>query len=109
MCDTQCWTFEHNLKQLLTRIGKKTMDGGWKEPDGPIGWSGPRAMNPKFKPRLAAIVKGLDAWIAGKPGDDDATRKIVADLGKRDAHKEKVWLVRCLHNYLSHHAAGKGY
>jgi len=108
MCDTQCWTFEHNLKQLLTRIGKKTMSGGWKEPGGPIGWGGPRAMNPEVKPRLAAVVKGLEVWLAGEPGDD-ATRKIVAALGKRDAYKEKVWLARCLHNYLSHHAAGTGY
>ena len=108
MCDTQCWTFEHNLKVLLTRIGKKVMNGGWGEPDGPIGWSGPRAMNPDLKPRLTAIVEGLKAWIAGKPGEGES-KQVAEQLGKPDAYKEKMWLVRCLHNYLSHHVAAAGY
>ena len=108
MCDTQCWTFEHNLRQLLQRIGSKTMRGGWSEPDGPIGWSGPRAMDPEYKPRLGVIVAGLEAWLAGEAGEDDS-RQIVEMLGARDAYNEKEWLVRCLHNYLSHHARGVGY
>ena len=109
MCDTQCWTFEHNLAQLLQRIGGKEMNGGWGEPDGPISWSLPRAMNPEFKPRLALIVKGLDAWFTGEPCEDAQAQEIVDMLGGPDAYSEKVWLARSLHNYLSHHAAGTGY
>jgi len=108
MCDTQCWTFEHNLNVLLTRIGKKTMNGGWGEPNGPIGWGGPRAMNPEVKPRLAVIVGGLRSWLADKAGDGE-TKQVVDLLGKQDAYKEKVWLARCLLNYLGHHVRGAGY
>jgi len=93
---------------LLTRIGNKTMNGGWGEPDGPIGWSGPRAMNPEIKPRLTAIVGGLTAWIASKPGEGES-KQVAEQLGKPDAYKEKAWLAKCLLNYLSHHVAAAGY
>jgi len=102
MCDTQTWTFEHNLKILLGSIGATRVVKSWGEPDGPIGWSGPRAMNPAVVPRLRVIVAGLEAWLAGEPGEGDA-RAVVETLGQRDAYKEKRWLVRCLHT------AGKGH
>ena len=108
MCDTQCWTFEHNLRVLLERIGSKAMSGGWGEPEGPIGWSGPRAMDPEFEPRLLAIVQGLEACLAGEEAEGEA-RQVAEALGQRAAYREKEWLVGCLRNYLAHHARGTGY
>ena len=65
-------------------------------------------MDPEALPRLKVIVAGLEAWLAGQPGQGQAA-EVARALGEPGQYKEQRWLVRCLHTILSRHAVGKGY
>jgi len=99
MLDAPLWSYDHNSRLLLGDIGRGRVTGEWHKPGGPLAWSDG---NPAERPNVAAALEAIDAWLAGK----ESSHNFTAILGKRDAYKEKVWLVRCLHTYLRVHLVG---
>ena len=93
MLDAPLWSYDRNFKLLLGDIGRGRVTGEWHKPGGPLAW---RDANPADRPKVAAALDAVDAWLAGK----GSSHEFAAVLGKRDAYKEKVWLARCLRTYL---------
>jgi hypothetical protein len=60
--------------------------------------------NPGDIPALQLRTKAIRDWLAGL-GQEPDTKQLVAQLGERDAYKEKVWLASLLLNLLEAHAS----
>ncbi len=100
MLHTECWTFDHNLKVLLSSIGAKAVIAPWGDPGGPIPWGGIHALNPRVKPQLLGAIDRLRQWLATEYDPE-------GQFGEPDSYAGKDWLAQCLLVYLEHHVAGQ--
>jgi len=96
MLDIQLWSHDRNFKILLGDIGRGKVTGDWHEPGGPLAWYDG---DPADAPKVAAAAEALETWLDGGRSDQEFAQ----GLGRPDAYKEKVWLVRCLLAYLRDH------
>lgn len=98
MLDPPLWSFEHNVRLLLSDIGKGFPTGQWHAPGGPLSWSDG---NPVDLPKVTDGLLALESWLWDKP----SKHEFAALLSKPDTYKEKRWLVCCLVAYLRNHKA----
>jgi hypothetical protein len=92
--DLGTWKIVPNIQTMIRNIGAKDRKQQLH------CWIG----NPADIPALQLHVKALRDWLAGR-NDEGDTRSLVAQLGRKDAYKEKEWLASVLLHLIEKHAS----